>query len=354
MSRVIQIVGSYFYGDAIGNHVSTVHRELKKRGVDSHIYAITIDERRGDEAQTLDNYDPKAEDVILYHLSNGTDLNREVAEYPGKLLVNYHNITPPAFFRGYGPHLEALCAKGYEDVVYLKDHAAAAVGDSQYNAQELVRMGYTCPLESIPIFMDFSDYDQAPDPDTVKKYSDGKKNILFVGRIAPNKKQEDVIRAFYYYTKYFEPNSRLILAGNNDGMEQYDCELKAYVKKLGLNNVVFTGHIRFPELLAYYRTADLFLCQSEHEGFCVPLVEAMYFGVPIVAYDSSAVGETLGEAGILLQEKDPKLTAAVMDRVLTDQSLNAQIRARQKDELQRFCHERVAQDYMKFLLGETV
>lgn len=352
MSRIVQILETYSYGDAIGNHTSTIHRELKKRGVDSRVYARFLDIRRQNEADNISNYVPETEDIILYHLSTGGELNRKVAEYPGKLMINYHNVTPPAFFRNYSTAAMDLCTQGYEDVSWLKDYAVAVVSDSRYNTQELQKAGYTCPLESIPIFMDFADYEKTPDPAVMKKYSDGKKNILFVGRIAPKKKQEDVILAFYFYTKYFEPNSRLILVGNYGGMEKYYLELKAYAKKLGLTNVVFPGHTTFAEILAYYRTADLFLCQSEHEGFCVPLVEAMYFGIPIVAYNSSAVGETLGKAGILLDGKDPKLTAAVMDQVLGSGELREQMLQRQKEELERFSHEVVAKDYMKFLLGE--
>ncbi len=353
MKRIVQIVGHYAYGDAIGNHVSTIDRELKKRDIDSHVYCVTIDKRRKGQAQELCQYNAKEDDVILYHLSTGNELNSRVAEFPGKLLLNYHNVTPPEFFSKYDSILENFCAQGYRDVDYLKDKVSAVVADSKYNRQELEKMGYACPMASIPIFMDFSDYDQTPNPKVMKKYSDGKKNILFVGRIAPNKKQEDVIRAFYYYTKYFEPNSRLILAGSYNGLEKYYLELKTYTKNLGLNNVVFTGHTSFADILAYYRTADLLLCQSEHEGFCVPLVEAMYFGVPIVAFDSSAIAETLGCAGVLLKEKDPAFTAAVIDRILSDKTVIEQIQQLQAEELRRFDHETVAQAYMKFLLEDA-
>ena len=352
MRRIVQILGYFSYGDAISNHTVAIHRELEQRGVESFIYADYIDPRHKELGRPIAQYEPDAEDVILYHLSTGSDLNRKVTEYPGKLIINYHNITPPHFFYGYSAEMEAACVRGYEDAVFLKEYAAAVVSDSTYNTGELERMGYTCPMYSIPIFMDFADYDMTPDPDVMEKYSDGAKNILFVGRIAPNKKQEDVIRAFYAYTRHFEPNSRLILVGNYSKLENYYLKLKKYAKKLGLTNVIFPGHTTFAQILAYYRTADLFLCQSEHEGFCVPLVEAMHFEKPIVAFDSSAVGETLGEAGILLQEKDPVLTAAVMDQVIRDPRLQQQIRENQKENMLRFRRETVAEAYMKILLGE--
>ena len=159
-------------------------------------------------------------------------------------------------------------------------------------------MGYTCPIDVCPILIPFSDYEKEPDRRVLRRYKgDGKTNLLFVGRIAPNKKQENVIRAFYFYHKYYSPDSRLFLVGSWSGMESYYERLCDYVKALGIaEHVVFTGHIRFDEILAYYHLADVFLCMSEHEGFCVPLVEAMYFHVPIVAYSCAAVPDTLEEA----------------------------------------------------------
>ena len=113
---------------------------------------------------------------------------------------------------------------------------------------------------------------------------------------------------------------RLFFVGKYAGMEAYYEQLKRYVEALDLKDVYFTGHIKFDEILAYYRTADVFVCMSEHEGFCVPLVEAMYFGVPIVAYDSSAIADTLGNGGILTEDKDPKLVAEIINRLVQDET----------------------------------
>ena len=127
----------------------------------------------------------------------------------------------------------------------------------------------------------------------MKLYDDDYVNILFTGRVVPNKKQEDVIEAFYYYKRFIQPKSRLILVGSFAGIDKYHDQLEAYVNKLGLEDVIFTGQIKFDEILAYYQLADLFLCMSEHEGFCVPIVEAMYFNVPVIARDTSAIAWTL-------------------------------------------------------------
>ena len=217
-------------------------------------------------------------------------------------------------------------------------------------------MGYTCPIDVRPILIPFSDYEQEPSKNILKRYEgDGYTNILFVGRIAPNKKYEDLIRAFYYY-KRINPKSRLILVGNPLGFERYDESLKQYAKELGLDDIIFTGGVPFQEILAYYHLADAFLCMSEHEGFCVPLVEAMFFHVPIFAYDSTAIPSTLGGSGVLLEEKNPIFVAKVMQRVLEDERLKEQVVKGQQERLQDFSYERIYAQLEKcmhrFIQGE--
>src|SRR5690606_3919553 len=154
----------------------------------------------------------------------------------------------------------------------------------------------------------------------VERFSkDGYTNLLFVGRIAPNKKQDDIIKIFYYYKKFINPESRLILVGSYIGMERYYSELIKLVNDLDLQDVFFTGHIPFESILAYYQISHLFLCMSEHEGFCVPIVEAMLFDLPIIAYRSSAVPATLGNAGFVVSEKNYKAIAELIHIVLNDQ-----------------------------------
>lgn len=253
----------------------------------------------------------------------------------------YHNVTPPHFFEGYSRSAERITKLGYENTVSIRPYIEYAIADSEYNARELRKMGYECPIDVRPVLIPFADYEKAPDEDMLKRYSDGYVNIVFVGRIAPNKCQQDVIAAFAYYKKHIEPKSRLILVGSDGGMEKYGNSLKNYVNALSLDDVIFTGHISFPAILACYKLADVFLCMSEHEGFCVPLVEAMFFGVPIIAYDSSAVGGTLGGAGILSESKDPVFTARLIDRVVNDDELKNKLISDGKKRLEDFSYEKV-------------
>lgn len=176
---------------------------------------------------------------------------------------------------------------------------------------------------------------------------DGYTNILFTGRIAPNKKQEDIIRMFYQYQKRYRAKSRLFLAGSYDGMETYYERLREYVQKLRLKHVYFTGHIRFEELLAYYHIADAFVCMSEHEGFCVPLVEAMYFKIPVLAYDSTAVTETLGGSGFLTDTKDPLVNASVLNHILTNDSVRKTLLEGQSKRLAHFSGSRTKRKFIK-------
>ncbi|MEE1242773.1 MAG: glycosyltransferase, partial [Frisingicoccus sp.] len=224
---------------------------------------------------------------------------------------------------------------------------------------ELIEMGYTCDIEVLPILIAFDDYKKTPNAKVLKKYEkDDYVNIVFTGRVAPNKKHEDLIAAFAYYKKNINPKSRLILVGNHLMTPGYYPRLSNYIEKLGVEDVVFTGHIRFDEILAYYKIADVFLCLSEHEGFCVPLVEAMYFDVPIVAYDSCAIGETLGGSGLLLPEKDPAVVAEAINLIMEDRELREKLIMGQRKRLEDFQHDKIKEQFLnairRFTEGEKL
>ena len=201
-------------------------------------------------------------------------------------------------------------------------------------------MGAAQP-QVLPILIPFDDYDTPPCSHTMKKYGDGCTNVLFVGRVVPNKKFEDVIRAFALYQRSFDAEARLILAGGEETLPSYARQLKAWAKALGARNVVFTGKIPFPELLALYRTASVFLCMSEHEGFCVPLLEAMYFDVPVVARRCAAVGETLGDSGVQLASASPEEATAAIRALMSSGEVREQVLAKQCLRLADFSHQRV-------------
>ncbi len=336
----------------MGNDTRAIYRILKEEGFDTVIGAEAVDRRipKDEAAELKDLPKIREEDLVIYHGSTGSKLNFDIAGYPGRKIMIYHNITPPGFFRRYNKEARENMEYGYEGIRYLKDKFAYCIADSEYNKQELRRMGYECPIDVCPILIPFEDYDREPSAKVLKQYRDGKKNWLFVGRIAPNKKQEDVIRAFYCYQRDYEPESRLFLVGNAGGMEIYEARLKNYIHVLGLDEkVIIPGHIPFDETLAYYRLADVFVCMSEHEGFCVPLAEAMHFGVPIAAYGCCAVPDTLGNGGLLLDSKEPEVAAAAANRLITDQALRATILDGQKEMLQKYKYENVKERVLTLL-----
>ena len=294
----------------------------------------------------------KDDDVIIYHLSTGTNLNRKIKDYKGRKFVIYHNITPAEFFEPYSEKSARLCSKGRSEVKSLNSTFEGGICVSEYNKKELVEMGYTCPFTVCPILIPFDDYKKTPDSTVISNYSDGVKNIVFVGRIAPNKKQEDLIALDYAYKKlYPDEKVRFILVGSASGSENYDKRLKEYAESLELDNVVFTGQVSFPAILAYYKVADVFACMSEHEGFCVPLVEAMCFEKPIVAADFAAVADTLGGSGILLEDKDMKKAAFYIHELLNDSELYKAVVEKQNERLKDFSYEVVSETFMKQLNG---
>lgn len=346
--KIVQIMPAIVSGDAVSNDARAIYKVISEMGFRTGIYAendknITPHLKDLDYISSLDKMPPlEDDDIIIYHHSTGTEkLCDMLPEMKGHKMMIYHNVTPSHYFTKYNGISEILCNMGRKSVYDLAPFIEYVMADSTFNANELIEAGYKCPINVRPILIPFSDYEKDPEPGLLKTYSDDYTNILFVGRVAPNKCQHDIITAFAYYKRHLNPKSRLIIAGSDGGMESYSGALQYYVKMLSLDDVVFTGHIRFSEILSYYRLADIFLCMSEHEGFCVPLVEAMFFDVPIIAYDSSAISETLGGAGILTKSKDPVFTARLMDRLVSDKQLREQVVESEKKRLEYFSYENV-------------
>lgn len=358
--RIIQLLRNLAYGDAIGNDALAIRDALTKMGYSNTIYAEYIDQRlpRNTAYPVNRLCTVDSDDIILYHLSTGTDLNYTFAELNCRKIVRYHNITPPHFFHGYSSEAEQNCRDGLAAAEAIADKVDYCLADSEFNKQDLLKMGYKQKIDVLPILIPFADYAKSPDLNTIKKYSDGWANLhftgraaqnnnhsdgwtnfLFTGRVAPNKKHEDIIQLFYFYKNYVNEKSRLFLVGGYAQSDIYYQKLSRYVKMLRLKDVYFPGHIKFNQILAYYKLSDLYISMSEHEGFCVPLVEAMYFKKPILAYESTAVPETLGGGGVLMQEKDPKVGALLAERILNDNALYMQIIENQQKRLKDFSYD---------------
>lgn len=309
--KIIQVIGSFSRGDAIGNHIWELHKIFEKQGIDSEIYSQFRNENQ-DTSMIKNILELKhvcKEDIIILHMCIGSMVNKYVLQFRCKKVMMYHNITPPEFLKNYDLNFYRICKQGYKELRQLAGKFDTVIAMSEYNKRDLIKAGYKEPIEVWPGYLiPYDDYKQEPDASILDKYKDGKKNFLFVGRVVPNKKHEDIIQTFAYYKKHIDSNVRLILVGNT-GLKTYVDDLKKYVEAIGVEDVIFTGSVSFPEIIAYYKVADVFLCMSEHEGFCVPLIEAMMFQVPIVAYAAAAVPETLRESGILVNKKKPEIVA---------------------------------------------
>ncbi|MDE5620311.1 MAG: glycosyltransferase [Ruminococcus sp.] len=339
--RVVQLLPTVSYGDAVSNDALALDSIILKMGLETGIYAEITGKNlpKGKVRKVGQLKNLKKDDIIIYHMSTGSELNFTLDRYKCRKMMIYHNITPPEFFCPYSHEAFSLTNYGYEGLDFLRDRVEYCLADSAYNKSELLKHSYKCPIDVRPVLIPFNDYRQSPDSETIRKYKDGRTNIIFVGRIAPNKKQENIIKSFYFYKK-INPESRLILVGSYTGMENYHERLENYVKALGLSDVIFTGHVRFSEILAYYRIADIFLCMSEHEGFCVPLTEAMFFNIPIIALDKGAVADTLGGSGILLPDNDSVFASEMIEYTVKNNDFRRHIISGQKKRLADFSYEK--------------
>jgi glycosyltransferase involved in cell wall biosynthesis len=330
-----QMLPNFSYGDAIGNDVLGIQKVLRSWGLDSEIFAQHIHTRLAGNARPYWEYREISgfNRVLIFHFSIGSEMTEFVRRLPDRKILIYHNITPPHFFRGINPEVERRCALGLEELKLLAPHFDLALGVSDYNRQELERAG--CRKTGVlPIFLDFKDYYLTPDEALKKELTDGQVNILHVGRIAPQKKIEDLIRVFYLFQKRHCPDSRLILVGTDNGMLNYGKALKQMAADLGLGaRIRFAGFATFRELVTYYACARAYLCLSEHEGFCVPLMESMFFGLPVLAYLTGGIPETLGGSGIGIKEKNWEEIAELLAEVVSDQTLREKIVAGQKERL---------------------
>lgn len=344
-----QITATMSMGDAISNEVLAIKRVLDELEIKNEIYAENIDPRLKKIVKKYTDYKENKNEIIINHFGIGSSVNDYVANLKNNIkIIRYHNITPAGFFDGYSIVTKQLCEMGRYQLTNANNVYKYALADSEYNKKELLELGYK-NIEVIPIIMALKDYEKKPDERIISSYKDDIKNIVFVGRVSPNKKQEDIIKSFYYYKKYFNRNSRLFIVGNYNGMERYYSQLLNLVKSLNLEDVIFTGHIKFEEILSYYNIADLFLCMSEHEGFCVPLVESMFFKVPILAYNTCAIPYTLNGSSVLVNKKDYKYIAAMMDYIFKNNEFREKIIVKQLKRLDELKPEKVEEKFKKYL-----
>jgi L-malate glycosyltransferase len=333
---VHQVLATLGYGDAIGHEVMGIQRVLRRAGFESDIFVETADPRL--EALTRDYrelVDASAPDnLLLHHFSIGSKASRTAYALPDRMALVYHNITPPEYFAATHRTLARQCFRGRRELHAYVDRCDLAMGDSEFNRQDLESLGFS-RTAVLPVVPDLTHLDDPADWFVARQFDDDWSNVVFVGRVIGNKKIEDVIRFFHAYHTRFNSRSRLLIVGVFSLFERYFAALNHLVQTLGLSHVHFVGHVTDAELIAYYEVADLFLCASEHEGFCVPLVEAFYKSVPVLAYAATAVPSTMDGAGVLYEQKDPLHVASLMDAIVSDTPLQDAIVEAQHEAVER-------------------
>lgn len=332
--RIDQIIPAKQYGNDINDAVLVLQKIIKDLGCESDIFkeAMQVEEKGN----------------IIYHMIMGSRAAKTLVDLKSKRnVLFYHGIMPPEYFENHPAQTYLL--DGREELKTLKNQFAFAFTTTKYLEQELHKAGYGQTMV-LPLPVDFKDYDQEPDLQLMKAYEDDYTNILFVGQITPNKKLEDTIAVFNYYHKRLNPKSRLFLVGSFSAHPWYCQKLFAFIKELEIKNVFLTGRVPIKKLLAYYRLSQVFLCMSEYEGFSTPLIEAMYLKVPIIAFDRAAVPEVLGGAGYLINDKDIRDTARLLDRIVNDRAKREEIISRQSERVTAFLPEKVFPLYHKAIM----
>ena len=356
MRALHQFVPTFEPG-AVGGHMLQVQRLAREvLGVEAELFAEFVHPSWEGRARRHTDYGRRlpahAGDVLVYHMAIGSVVADFVRQRPEALVVDHHNITPPELYERWEPAAAYGCAWGRSQLPELAGRSVLGVADSEYNEEELRRAGYAATATA-PILLDpavFEDGD-GPDRSALDRLQSTKAGAdwLFVGRVSPNKCQHDVVKAFAAYTRMYDAGARLHLVGGSSSAS-YWTALEEYVAALGLaGQVHLTGSVSSGELLAFYEVADALVCLSEHEGFCIPLLEAMAHRVPIVAFASSAVPGTLGDAGVLLASKRPSTVAAAVHRVLSDSVLRSALVAAGAARLEQFTLARTRERWVEVL-----
>lgn len=347
-----QLTPGFAYGDAISNQTIVIRDLLRGEGYRSEIFTEQIDPSMTHEARLFKGGKGiKKDDSLIYHHSIGAGLTDFVINHPGPKSLIYHNVTPPDLVREADPQLALKLEQGLRDLPALASHFPVSAGDSCFNSDDLERNGFRSP-SVLPICVAPEKWNIPTEPNMMARLQDGRDNILFVGRLVGNKCQHDLVDVFAEYLALYK-NCRLILVGGFIEEEKYYQALKEQVQRLGLEgDVLFTGKVPDSLLHACYRCADLFWSMSEHEGFGVPLIEAMWFDIPVLAYKSSAVPETLGEGGLLFTDKSQKRELAVTAHLLLhDQELRHRVLAGQQRRRESFLPEAIRPRLEKLVRG---
>lgn len=349
--RVDQLVAGFATGDAISNYALELQDILLQNGFESSIFSPPQYVDMDGMAYCRDYKEYKSNsssDVIIFHFSVGSELTNFFTSLTARKILVYHNITPARYFKVLNREKYIALNKGRDELGSLREKVSLALGVSEYNRKELEGLGFN-KTGVLNLILNEKILKGDLNKELFKKYSDNFTNIISVGRLTPNKKIEDVIKVFYYYKKCINHNSRLFLIGSLVGENRYVECLRGLTAVFDLPDVIFTRHVTRQDLRTYYNLADIFITMSEHEGFCIPLLEGMYFRIPIIAYSSCAIPEILGKSGILLDEKDYPVIAELISLIFKNNKLKKRIIDNQSERLRFFDKKRISREFLDYI-----
>ncbi|MDY7229545.1 glycosyltransferase family 4 protein [Hyalangium rubrum] len=339
-----QMLPRLAWGDAVGNQVRYLQALFRGWGYTSEVYADQWDEECRAQVRPAEDWPKEADEdsVLLIHHSFESRQVPRIARGPGRKVLVYHNVTPAPLFEGFDRKVAAACQAAREELLALRPHVEAAFAYSHFSAEELTAAGFP-RVAVLPFALDWKAFHAPPDPTFQAEFDDGCVNILFVGRAVPSKRIDDVMRVFAAYQRLYQPRSRLLIAGYLNRETPYGTYLHGVKELLGAERIHLLGRVSASQLSACYAVATAYLSMSRHEGFGVPLLEAMEREVPVVAYGAAAVPETMGGAGLATRTREPEAVAQLLAVLEREPSLRKKVLAGQRTRLESLGQEAVAE-----------
>jgi glycosyltransferase involved in cell wall biosynthesis len=324
--RFDQLVGGFAEGDAISQEARRMQHLARDAGYVSEIFCPPEHVSPGtkERCQPLENYTAGRSDIVVYHYGLATPAGVTFTDSSAKRILRYHNITPAHLFDGFDDRLAAQLREARAELDTMAESANSVWADSNYNADEIRAAGRSDVITA-PLFFERDKWAIPPDPKIRAAFSVPMTNFLYVGRMAPNKGIEDLILAFAHYHGSIDANARLILVGSEASCPRYYAMLRMLATQLNLSHVCFEGFVTDAQLAAYYELADTFVTASYHEGYCLPLLEALYRDIPVLARATGGMPEALDGAGALFDGATPAQLAELMRCVVHDAAIREEI-----------------------------
>ena len=355
MTRIAILTPTLSSADAVSNDVLSMHSLLNARGHEVNIFAESSNlqgEHIKPSAAAL-AYLRDADDVLIYHHSIGWNEGVETLKRARcRKIIKYHNVTPPEFFVQVSEHHRTLCENGRAQLAQIVEcQPDLYLAASDFNRVDFLAAGSEEQRTAVVAPFNQADQLQAGEADLeiLDTYNDGAVNLLTVGGVRPNKGHAALIEAFATYCYHFNAQARLFIVGSeNNDFAPYTTMLRQLIESWSIDSrIVFTGEVSEDALKSYYLLASALLMTSEHEGFCVPLVEAMAMKVPIVAYASTAIPETASDAALIWEDRDPYLMAQSIDFLLTNEAtrMSLLVRGSQRYE-QNFSNRAIEKQFL--------